>query len=60
MVVCCYGYIIIVKMLIDVGVDVNDNNGDSLFLEIVFNNKYFNIFRILLNVGVDVNYIIER
>lgn len=60
MVVCCYGYIIIVKMLIDVGVVVNDNNGDSLFLEIVFNNKYFNIFRILLNVGVDVNYIIER
>lgn len=66
MVVCCYGYEIIVEMLIKVGVDVNDINGDSLFLEIVLDYKNFNffnnfnIFKILLKVGVDVDCIIRK
>lgn len=60
MAACRYGHTTIVKMLIDAGADVNDNNGDSSPLEIAFNNKHSNIFRILLNAGADVNHIIER
>lgn len=43
--------------MIRVGVNVNVNKGDCLFLGIVLYSENFELVKILIKVGVDVDYI---
>lgn len=59
-VVCCDGYLDIVKYLIYCGVDVNliSKNRKCIFLVVVCRVGYLEIYDVLVVVGVDISEVI--
>lgn len=56
MVVCEMGYVSIVELLINVGVNVNFNDGDKILLIVVCGNGDLNVVEELIKVGFNVNF----
>lgn len=55
MVVCRYGYVVIVKMLLKMNVDVNFFDCVGIFFIVVCRYGYLIVVELLIKVGVDVD-----
>lgn len=54
-IVCKQGNIYVVKLLLELGVDVNLVVGGVILLIVVCENGYFKVVKELIKVGVNVN-----